>query len=270
MKWVAPIVAVVTLVATPVAAHPTGSCRPIPGAETLWRNPATRFIMVGETHGSVETPAIFGDLVCAAAVAVRRPVIVAIEHPAREQRALDAFMRSSGDIRDQNALRAHYPWTNGFADGRTSESYFALIEYLRVLRAKHRIARVVAIDPEGVQDRDAGMARNLLAASRAIRSSLTLVLAGNFHTAKVPPFPNVAPGAASMLPRDATVSLVVAMGNGTIWNCQPNCGLHRTMAMGHFARGVIMGTAWLSGHDGTLATGTATTPSPPAVWPDQL
>lgn len=42
------------------------ACAPLPGAGQLWAKPSIRYIVVGETHGTAETPAAFADLVCAA------------------------------------------------------------------------------------------------------------------------------------------------------------------------------------------------------------
>jgi hypothetical protein len=44
------------------------SCSPIPGAELLWARSEPRFVLVGEMHGTNETPAVFRDLVCSATV----------------------------------------------------------------------------------------------------------------------------------------------------------------------------------------------------------
>ncbi|MFC5388937.1 hypothetical protein U0030_03370 [Brevundimonas bullata] len=40
-------------------------CRPIAGAEALWREDI-RYVFIGETHGTTEAPAAFAELVCAA------------------------------------------------------------------------------------------------------------------------------------------------------------------------------------------------------------
>jgi hypothetical protein len=46
-------------------------CGPLPGAGALWERPAVRFILVGEMHGTGETPVIFRDLACTAAAGKR-------------------------------------------------------------------------------------------------------------------------------------------------------------------------------------------------------
>ena len=63
-------------------------CRPVAGSEALWRDDV-RYIFVGETHGTVETPAAFADLVCAALE--QGPVVVSLEYPVEFQPTLDAL-----------------------------------------------------------------------------------------------------------------------------------------------------------------------------------
>lgn len=53
-------------------------CESLQGAEQLRPRPGLRCIIVGETHGTTETPAIFADLICAARED-KRPIIVGIE-----------------------------------------------------------------------------------------------------------------------------------------------------------------------------------------------
>jgi hypothetical protein len=49
-----------------VHAEERPGCEPIAGTEQLWSRPALRFVLVGEMHGTKQTPAIFKDLVCSA------------------------------------------------------------------------------------------------------------------------------------------------------------------------------------------------------------
>jgi hypothetical protein len=248
-------------------------CRPIPGAAVLWAKPSVRFVLVGEQHGTREAPEIFGDLVCIAAKSAGRPLVVAVEHLVREQAALDAFMASSGDASAVRALIAQPPWSDLAAqvqDGRYSAAYLALIERLHRLHAEGRVARVIAIDPGGAS-RDAVMADRISKASDGISDALTLVFAGNAHTAKQPPEPGFQRGAASYLPPSEAVALVVADRGGTAWGCRGatpqsmTCGVQQQFGTSHAPRGITLGTAWLHGYDGTLSIGTKVTASPPAV-----
>lgn len=237
------------------------SCKPIPGAEMLWAKPTTRFILVGEIHGTRETPAIFADLVCAAADG-KRPIVVAIEHEVSEQPALDVFMASSGDAIAVRTLLADPDWSG--QDGRKSEAYLALIENLRRMKAEGRIVGLVAMDPAD-DSRDRGMAEHIVAAARGLKSPLMLVYAGNIHMAKTPPRPEIPRGAASYLPENETISILVTDKGGSIWNCQQSCGVNANNPSTKMPRGITFGSAWLPGYDGELSTGAPSTASPPAV-----
>ena len=70
-------------------------CRPMPGAEVLWRDDV-RYVFVGETHGTTEAPAAFADLVCAALE--QGPVTVSVEYPVQMQPTLDAFMAADSAV----------------------------------------------------------------------------------------------------------------------------------------------------------------------------
>lgn len=63
-----------------------------------------RLVLLGESHGTRETPDLVQAL--AAAESVERPVLLALEIPHGEQRALDAYMRSDGAAVAREALRA--------------------------------------------------------------------------------------------------------------------------------------------------------------------
>src|ERR1019366_6675280 len=118
-------------------------CEPLPGAGTLWSRPNLRFVLVGEMHGTVESPAIFRDLVCAAASG-KRPIVVGVERSAREQKAIDAFMAPENHEVAVNALLAERGW-NAF-DGRSSRAMLMLLETLRALKLKEQVSDVVAFD----------------------------------------------------------------------------------------------------------------------------
>ena len=97
------------------------ACAPIPGADVLWSRTLLRYVIVGETHGSVETPAIFADLVCTAQASKRR-VIVGIEHSTAEQNAIDAFLH----VADHEEAGKHLLSLKGWqgTDGRASRAMF--------------------------------------------------------------------------------------------------------------------------------------------------
>lgn len=261
MKRTVHLVLFCVLAALPARA--ADACKPIPGSDALWANPKTRYIFVGELHGTKEAPAIFGDLVCAA-FASKRPVIVGVEHAVSEQPALDAFMASSGDAQSAAALKREMV-SSGVADGRSSEAYFSMIEAMRDLKVQHRIEKLVAFVGSSESNSNQKMAANIRAAGASIPDSLTLIFAGNVHATKRSVASGFPKGAASYLDASQTISLIVADMGGTGWNCQADgCRVHNMTPTGRGPRGITFGSAWLPGYDGTLSTGTNSTASPPA------
>jgi erythromycin esterase-like protein len=97
--------------------------------------------MVGETHGTRETPDFFADLVCLAST--KRRVIVAVEQDTAGQPAIDAFMRSRGDLAAREAF-VQAIWPTGLDDGRGSEAMVDLFDRLRQYQQSGRVQRVVA------------------------------------------------------------------------------------------------------------------------------
>ena len=234
------------------------ACEPITGTEQLWSKPALRFVVVGEMHGTKETPAIFKDLVCSARE-LKRPIIVGIE--LKEQGAVDRFM-ASGD---------HDLAANG-ADGRTSQAMLALLEDLRALKLGGVVSRVVAFSAtrrgETAAKGEERMASALLAAARRRPKALVIALTGNVHACKktiaeVGSYPLM----ASFLPNAETVSLFATDRGGEAWNCQDDgCRPHSLSSSGGFQREIRLspGASPLPGYDGVLSTGMAATASSPA------
>ena len=143
------------------AASAVGPCPVPPGAEALWQ-PSIRYLLIGEIHGTAETPAAFADLVCAAARS-GRPVTVAVEYSSDDQPVVDAFLASNGDAKARAALLTLPIWHDTWQDGRSSTAFLALFERLRVLKQAGLIRGVVCSDvgkdkPQGIA-RDAIMAR---------------------------------------------------------------------------------------------------------------
>jgi hypothetical protein len=93
--------------AVTVASAPNGSpppdCRPSAGVEPLL---ASRdVLLVGEVHGTAESPGFVAETACAA-LAGGRSVTVALEISVAEQARLDAFLASPGGATDRAAVLA--------------------------------------------------------------------------------------------------------------------------------------------------------------------
>lgn len=115
-----------------LAADPT--CAPPPGAEALW-TPEARYVIVGEIHGTTETPAAFAQLVCAAAE--QGPVTVALELPTEMQPQLDAFLIATDDASAAATLHETSFWVRDpeRQDGRSSMAMLEMMQSIRRLKA---------------------------------------------------------------------------------------------------------------------------------------
>ncbi len=245
-------------------------CGPLPGARALWDRPAVRFILVGEMHGTAETPAIFRDLVCSAASG-KRPVVVGLERSTREQKAIDAFMAAANHEAATAALLAERGWHR--FDGRSSRAMLSLLENLRALKLAGRISAVVAFDDWRDGDSQAQgeqrLASALMAAAGHDPDALVMVLVGNLHASKkpIPGFGSCA-FMAMLLPASQTVSLFITDKGGEAWTGQEDgCRPHKQRSTGGGQRGVTLSesAAPLPGFDGVLSTGLTSTASPPAI-----
>jgi len=259
-SWVKlPIACCLVLVAN---AEEQVRCPPIPGAERLWARPALRFVLVGEMHGTNETPAVFADLVCSAGE-TKRAVIAAVEF--RDQEALDRFLDSKNAEISVKELLSKDEWKG--IDGRASRAMVAMLERLRSLKAQHLVSRVIAFSASGesaAQDEEV-MASALLRASAHNPDAVVIVLAGNFHVAKkeLAEVGSYRP-MGSFLPPAQTVSLLVTDRGGDAWNCQDgSCGPHTVKSSGGVIRGITLVSPH-AGYDGVLSTGLAATASKPA------
>ena len=145
----------------------------------------TRTFIVGELHGTQETPALVANL--AQRWAKHGPVLVALEIPAQEQPRLQAYFRSPGADADRQHLLAGEFWQKPRerSDGRRSEAMLGLLESLRAFVAAGAPVEVLAFDDEAFhgagRDRNAQMAERLRQAMIAQPERRILVLTGNYH-----------------------------------------------------------------------------------------
>jgi hypothetical protein len=184
-----------------------------------------QILVVGELHGTVECPAVFGDLVFAAAR--RGPVDVGLDLPTTEQAELDHFLAAPDDPAHRARWLARPLFTRERQDGRTSRAMQALLDRLGRYRAQGVPIEVFAFDapPEADrpdEDRDLRMAR-VIAGRVRDRSRRVLALMGNVHnqldpdTPWAPEFRTVAMHLRDMLGDDDLRSLTLDWVTGTAW-----------------------------------------------------
>lgn len=272
-RWLLPLA--MASLGLAVAAEP---CRPIDGVRPLLQ--PGRVLLLGEIHGTVESPAFALDVACHAARA-DLPVVVGIELSTGEQARVDAFLASPGTEEDRSALLAGSQWQAGYQDGRASRAMFGLIDGLRRLRREDRDVRVAMFDVPAVrggQQRDRDMARNLAAVVAASPRSMVIVLTGNNHSritkgtprnSTYEPMGYVLGGETSF---DNLIALNAAHGGGSAWICAPECGV-RDLAGRHGE------AAWTieideatrpAGHSGWYHVGTITASPPARLSPSEL
>jgi hypothetical protein len=251
-------------VMAPVAATP--SCgAPVRGVETL-RD--AELLLVGEMHGTEESPAFVARLLCERGAA---PTVLGLELPASEQPALDAFLASDGGALAIRALVAGAHWQRADQDGRSSLAMLALVETARRARLQGRALDVVAFDvePPGGADRDQRMAQNLLAARAAHPGAALIVLTGNIHASTVKGTrwdPDLVPMGAHLRSAGAPVrGIDVRHAGGTAWVCMMDggCGPAELEGSGRGATPFVEAITDRPGFDAIYYVG-ALTASPPA------
>lgn len=228
-------------------------------------------LLVGELHGSQEVPWQVGEWACRRLQA-GRGVILALEVPASEQPALDAFLRSDGGADARARLLAGAFWQRAAdqQDGRSSGAMLALVERARVLAAATGQLRLLAMDAADPQaDRDAAMAEAVRGARHAAAGYQVLALAGNLH---MPTLATLALGDMTIdrplghrLRGEGAIALLVWPLMGSFWACAPACGVQSVFAAPGPVRepGLQPGSTLLPGYDATLLMPRATA-SPPA------
>ena len=191
-----------------------------------------RLIVLGETHGTRETPRLAAALV--QHYAAREPVLLAVEISRAEHAPLRRYLQSpNGHSRTQ--LRNGMGWTIpvGRNDGRRSEQMLDLVDTLRELRAQGRDVAVLPFDSDhadgDAQARDKRMAAVLRSAYQALPRGRMLVLTGNVHAMRVQAMycPQCqTPMAHDLLDLDPYAVRIDAQA-GQAWTCRDTqCGPH--------------------------------------------
>jgi hypothetical protein len=227
MKKLSPVVLLVLLVASAAEAAPPSvqapkptneSCRPISGLADLMRPGIV--LLLGELHGTAESPAFAGEVACNIAQA-GYPVVLGLELAPSEQERVDLFLASAGAASDRKALIAGTIWQREYQDGRNSIAMVELIERARLLEAAGLSVRIALFDAAYNRDRDARMAEALSTAARENEDGITVVLTGNRHSQTSGSGEPAAMGSSIVraIGADKVVSLDVAHDGGTSWLC---------------------------------------------------
>ena len=113
---------VLSWIPTSMLAEP--GCRPVDGLEALLR--AGNVLVLGELHGTAESPAFALDVACHA-VQAGLPLVFGLELPPGDGDRLRAFLDSEGDGESRRAQLAK-GWAAAYQDGRRSQAMFRLLD----------------------------------------------------------------------------------------------------------------------------------------------
>lgn len=246
------------------------ACSAPPGSDALW-TPEARYVIVGEIHGTTETPAAFAQLVCEAAA--RGPVTVALELPMSLQSDFEAFLAAPDDASAEAILRRTPYWNPRHQDGRSSVAMVAMMQSVRRLKVAGRDIAIHSFLSD--QGRPAGfdqnyheleMATEIARAARARPEARVLVLVGGLHASKTRIEAWDLLPATAHLPRAEVITLDVAQQGGQSWSCgTERCGIDDIISTYDPAeRGVTLRPIDDGAYDGVLAVGPVTA-SPPAA-----
>jgi hypothetical protein len=255
---------------------PPLACHSVEGLAPLLQ-PGT-ILLLGEIHGSRESPAFVANASCLAARAGVK-VTIGLEIPDAEAPRVAAYVASPGAAADRAALLAGDFWHRPGQDGRSSRAMLDLIESLRTMARQGYPVRLRLLDHD-IQDRDRRdrfMADQVREAAEASPGDLLLVLTGNLHTRTKDGIPgdaqrpNMGAFLVKSLPNRKIVALDVSYAGGEVWSCVPDmehCGIHplRTARPGDAEKVVLYPQADAAGFHGYYHVGTmkAAEPALPA------
>ena len=179
MERVAMLILIPALVTGMTAAGP---CPPIQRLEPLLA--PGRILLLGELHGTRESPMFALAVACHAARA-GMPVILGLELRSDEQKRVDLFLDSEGTAADLESMLAGPTWQRSYQDGRNSVAMTDLIEGIRRLRREGLDVHLTLFDAPGAgggQARDRRMGHELARVANAAPDSMLIVLTGNAHS----------------------------------------------------------------------------------------
>jgi hypothetical protein len=199
--------------------------KPAPRADQT----AREIILIGELHGTQETPRLFSNLVTLAARDENKRIGVGLELPILLQRLIDEAVKKSTTIDSfREQLLAHPAWQK-INDGRSSEAMRDLIcDTLRL--AERQKVSLFFFDTE-TADREEDMAQLIGRRAREQGYDVAFILTGNIHANKAAQHPmnkKIVPMGHRLEEQGFTVhSYDVGYSEGETWMCsRTECGVH--------------------------------------------
>ena len=205
-------------------------CSTIGGLDYLLRERTV--LLLGEIHGTVESPQFVADLLCNA-VASGRSAAIALQLPEFESGVITRYLDSDGSRDDRRQLLADAQELTRYLDGRFSESMVALLESIRALRAQGGEVELRLFVPPNV---DSVTRQNLTAVERPMAvavweaieeldADLFIALTGLAHNRMIPGLetdPDYKPMGFRLSqwnPEWRLLSLALSHSGGTAWMC---------------------------------------------------
>lgn len=207
---------------------------------------AGQLLIVGERHGTKETPAFVSRLITDASR--KGPVRLGLEAPAGFSKTLSTFVHSRNTQANRAALLADPFWKS--TDGRAGTAWLALIETAQRLRAAGHDVDAFTTEPDYhailnqhpgekidfLTVKENGMAKAIEAAYQADPKALVITLMGNLHAGLHRNAAEQEPGVErSVAERLKNLSPLVILPMARIsdaWNCtaEQGCGVHHVVS----------------------------------------
>lgn len=185
-------------------------------------------VLLGELHGTRESPQLLHAIACA--MAAEHPdgnILVGLELPGAFNPLLEGLDAETAEA-SVAALRAHPFWAEP-GDGRHSQAMLALLEKLVRWSAREPRLQVATIENQNFDDAGARFFAGLM---QARNSRAAVVLAGNAHARRQPvPGHGVAPFGQNLAAQAAgrrVLALKIEGGVSEAWLClnAGDCGPH--------------------------------------------
>ncbi|MDB2437187.1 hypothetical protein N9W89_00605 [Hellea sp.] len=205
-------------------------CPEIQNLEPLFEAETPRVIIVGESHGMQEPPALVEALLChSLARGFKTNLALEVSDDAG---LYMSYLDTEGRDDDKLALFDDWAWKSEFTDGRSSEAMLSLIDKARSYMTAGQDLSFTAfkaddLNQENFDDRNSytqayekKMAENILVSSQSAQKTIALV--GNLHARR----DRRERGTSSYdlmakhMPAPYTSSFFIVHKGGTAWNCR--------------------------------------------------
>lgn len=220
-------------------------CNPVKGIDEILSISNNKVILIGESHGTVETPLLVESLLCHSLKSGYKTAL-ALEIYDEDNRYID-FIHSDGGQVSLNALfTGDWMWEGQFTDGRSSLAMLKLLNVARIYKVSNAKIDLITFQAGDIYDQkfsDANsrsqayenkMAENVL--SKVDNYDKIIGLVGSVHARRA----HYKRGQLSYdlmafhMPLPESLTFKVVSNGGTAWNCRgpepEDCGAYPSEA----------------------------------------